>query len=299
MDVKLKVEGHVMRKDPLQIELDLKNNAWLPIFQAEIAIRFVHTSTNKTEYLTIPLSLDVKSVTKNKLDIQFDDFGYFEMTCEGIKILGLFEGQKKIQDRQQIIVFPKLYKVNMWEKYNSNQYEASASEQFENVSQMAEENLGVRPYQMGDNLRQIHWKLSAKNDELLVSIQQQEIQPLYIICLDDTNISSEKRAILVEVYLSIMQSFIESECIILTWIDGRIIEVTTANFSKITLDLVNGKAMGIASNQLSNRIVITANSQNKELAGIVIVLENTKTSPWSITVDHYENDLLELGRHFV
>lgn len=89
------------------------------------------------------------------------------------------------------------------------------------------EVFGIREYADGDSPKQIHWKLSAKLDDLMVKIPSYPIENRLVVLLDNSlpegrDIGPEKRNDLMELYFSVSMSLLKKNIThSLGWCDHR------------------------------------------------------------------------------
>ncbi len=100
-------------------------------------------------------------------------------TLEGLKltfkdILGLFHFTKLIRKKVELIVYPLIRdpkKINFLPNYNIEDYKDQTEKKID------AEYFDMRKYEVGDDVRRIHWKLLAKKNELIVRIPEKN-EPL-------------------------------------------------------------------------------------------------------------------------
>lgn len=298
VNLTLFTEPEVMRKQNSTLQIQIDNNAWLPISEGIIQLLFINKRSNERKQMAIPFSIGAKTSDKLMLNLAFDDFGEVEIISEKIQFKGLFSAEKNIVNERSMIVLPMIYEVEFPNTTMAKLHELNDSQQMINSTELSDENLGIRPYTIGDNMRQIHWKLSAKNEELVVVIPQKFVDRSFIVCLEVEDTSLEEKTILTEVYLSVIQQLVKENQQVMTWMNNREILVTTNNLQHIQHELLKETTMGITEAQDKQLIVITANpnTQQQYKRAMVIVLEHTKTTPWSITPLNFVDELKQLGR---
>jgi len=75
------------------------------------------------------------------------------------------------QGKEEVVVLPSIYEVPI-EISDKNNFLVEEQERFRlsgnGMSETVSEQFQIREYQMGDKIRSIHWKLTAKADELMV-----------------------------------------------------------------------------------------------------------------------------------
>lgn len=298
VNITLLTELEVMRKHNSTLQIQIDNNAWLPISDGTLQLLFINKRSNERKQMAIAFSIGAKTSDKLMLDLSFDDFGEVEISSEKIRFNGLFSAEKNIVDERSMIVLPMIYDVEFPNNTTAKIHELNDSQQMINSTELSDENLGIRPYTIGDNMRQIHWKLSAKNEELVVVIPQKFVDRSFIVCLEVEDASLENKTILTEVYLSVIQQLVKENQQVMTWMNNRELQVTTNSLQHIQHELLKETAMGIREAQDKQLIIITANpnTQQQYKRAMVIVLEDTKTTPWSITPLNFVDELKQLGR---
>jgi Uncharacterized conserved protein (some members contain a von Willebrand factor type A (vWA) domain) len=92
------------------------------------------------------------------------EFGAFEIIFTDL--LGIFRVRRTLDEYIKARVVPRVHNINMADLNNNENLETQirSKKHFEDVSLFED----VRQYQYGDSMKRVHWKLSAKNRELLV-----------------------------------------------------------------------------------------------------------------------------------
>lgn len=139
-----------------------------------ISVPYVQVNNNMLAQFVANYNGDAlsSSITKDetiKNDLEFKLRGNYDFSETTIKITDLFNifsYTKHIKDNNLITVYPKVYELhNIVFRGNGNF--AHAINQKSSVEEPCSTR-DVRKYKNGDNLRRIHWKLSAKYGELYV-----------------------------------------------------------------------------------------------------------------------------------
>lgn len=79
-----------------------------------------------------------------------------------------FQRATALNVHAEVVVWPEMFDVTVTHNVASMEAEMISLTQRLTTNNTTE-RLGLRPYRMGDSMKQIHWKLSAKQDELIVS----------------------------------------------------------------------------------------------------------------------------------
>ncbi|OGF67027.1 MAG: hypothetical protein A2Y62_10745 [Candidatus Fischerbacteria bacterium RBG_13_37_8] len=188
---------------PLKIT---KNNAYRSSYHLHISLQF-SPSVKSGEVFLLKLG---KSENKTLfMEAEFPHRGEYKLV--GASVLSsfpfdVFKSKRKISMQKKIIVYPEIMDVDSNARlYFANNYELS-------VSKRGEGNEILSLYQYGGNepLRNIHWKLSAKKDELWVKEYANEESPKVIIFLDWKRIPPDKREEAISVACSLALKYTNS-----------------------------------------------------------------------------------------
>jgi len=116
-------------------------------------------------------SLSITPFSKKEFifDMECKYRGEYEVGISDIYIedfLGLIKLKYKIPETKKIIVYPKIEHLNKFDVFTSNSFD------FQSFSQGAVEDVNnikdLRSYYYGDSFKKIHWKLTARNNKLMI-----------------------------------------------------------------------------------------------------------------------------------
>ncbi|MCL1924769.1 MAG: DUF58 domain-containing protein [Defluviitaleaceae bacterium] len=159
-------KNEIVKGEETSYYVSIKNNSFLPC--TSVNVKFFetpHIETLHREYI-FPLG------AKKKYDVSFNiearHRGFFEIGIEGIILydfIGLFSFKQKHKKRLQLTVLPRILEVNPISL-------KTATEGIEQNSNFkAEEDYSIvtdlRKYVPTDGYKKIHWKASAKKNELI------------------------------------------------------------------------------------------------------------------------------------
>lgn len=144
-----------------------------------------------------------------RFTMEFGGSGNYSIQLKKIRIYdftGLFYIHKKAGDGCRIQVFPKMREigVQLTERVKNFSEDADVFDEHKPGNDYSE-LFQTRPYQKGDKFRQVHWKLSAKMDELLVR-EGRKPKACPVIFLLDYCQGNQKRAEDANAFLVIMAS---------------------------------------------------------------------------------------------
>ena len=173
------------------VRIRVKNRSVFPVIRCslylEIGNGFFEQKTDKT----VTISLPAKGEEVYEMPLSSGLCGDIEITLKqfGIEdLLSFHEKRKKAGQTEHIYVLPSEGEILDFEQ---NDYAAGLTESTESSAKGSDfSEVGqVREYIPGDSLKDIHWKLSAKKEALMVKERlQMSSQKLQIVfCVDRRN----------------------------------------------------------------------------------------------------------------
>ena len=105
-------------------------------------------------------------------------FDYYEL----VDFLGIFKFKRNIREKKELIVYPRIEFLGKLKIRNNYMSEAHSvlNSKYEDMTTISD----VRKYTYGDSYKKIHWKLTARNDELMVKNYQSTSETSTILMLD-------------------------------------------------------------------------------------------------------------------
>jgi len=103
-------------------------------------------------------------------------------TMEICDILNIFRIKIRNMERKSITILPKVTMLTSF--YAAEKLESNISTAFTTSAKDANSLVDVRKFEEGDALKHVHWKLSAKHDELLVKALERSVLNSTLVFLD-------------------------------------------------------------------------------------------------------------------
>lgn len=154
------------------VKLCTKNKGFRAVARAK-ALLFVEdlcTGTRTKEW--VRLSVMPKGETSFVRMVSFSGTGTYRLRIKKLRLYdgtGLFYGTVKGKSEAQIRVLPKLHDIPVRLSLPVRNFYGESDVYDEHIPGFDHSELfAVREYQKGDRLQNIHWKLTAKQDELMV-----------------------------------------------------------------------------------------------------------------------------------
>ena len=182
--VLLKVNSNMIYlNDTVNIDIDIENNSRIPIGAVRVNVKCVNLYTGKKR--NIILRGDTGGI---KVQYKPDATGYYEFVISRAYVydyLGILLFPIKDMDRhtENTIVVPELYDANVYINNGSaggSVLEMGSKERY-NIT--AGEVGSIRNYNPGDSLRNIHWKLTSKMDDIMVKEEDTLYKDIFVFFL--------------------------------------------------------------------------------------------------------------------
>lgn len=164
---------HVANKgDVIPVTILLNNPTIFPVPNIKIYLTYRNTYSKHKYRKTFLVSLDYRTKTSVICNLTSEYAGNLEITLEGIRLydyMKLFSLKKKQKGELKVAVLPRFYELpenNITEK-NSMIVESdyySPTKCGDDPSEV----FAIREYREGDRPQRIHWKLSRKQDQLMI-----------------------------------------------------------------------------------------------------------------------------------
>lgn len=203
------------QKSDIVIETD--NESIVPVPSCNMELICENVLTKEKKSIPVEHSFWPKGKSKAGLTVSSCYCGKEELKAEQAVIsdpAGLFSRKQKLDVHSAVYVMPEIKEIDIPSEYlDSYDMESYTYSQHKKGNDTGEV-FGIREYQDGDSPKQIHWKLSAKMDDLMVRIPSFPIENKLVVLLDNsvaegTVLEPEKRNDLMELFFSLSFSLLK------------------------------------------------------------------------------------------
>lgn len=176
--IKAKMEYRVLYAEKMEaftVSLKLTNRFIIPIAPAGTIGYFPLRSTSLFEYQNILMSISPFSTVNINFSTPIKLRGVYDCGIEKIEtydFLRLFKFTRKIEQYEKIVILPRKHIISPVRDISSSD---SETESVNNFSFEKNSFTNIREYIPGDPVKHIHWKMSAKQDKLMVKQFEQSI----------------------------------------------------------------------------------------------------------------------------
>lgn len=171
LSISLKIEPNVSKGKITKGTLNMENTGILSVFRLFVRLRVRNRLTEEENELYIPASVLQKSKTKTTFSVCAEHCGYVDLTADTVYLMdwfGILPYKVQLEGKKHMAVLPDTFEPHVYIQVSAEQ-----SEEAENWSQIKKgrdqsELFALREYVPGDNIKQIHWKLSAKKNQTII-----------------------------------------------------------------------------------------------------------------------------------
>ena len=155
--------------EDIAYEVRIINSSPLPIPFASAVTTLPQAGGVRCAKQRLALSLPPFGGYSVKTDVSFRYRGLYEIGVESVDVsdpFRIFRIRKNIHNYSSVRIYPRTLPLDTYEERAASDTPAPFTRAA--ATPDAAEAANIREYRMGDQLRSVHWKLSAKADDLMV-----------------------------------------------------------------------------------------------------------------------------------
>lgn len=228
LEIEIRLPETVQKTDTFRGRASFQNHSFLPVFYGVCYLGWKNTLTLEQGEIQLPFAVGGKKTE----EIVFEGCSRYAGECRFyvkkwncFDYLRIFCRKRRPEKQADILVIPETVKIDTGlltkEAYDMESYRYSAQRSGDDPS----ETFDIREYRMGDSIRQIHWKLTEKLDNVVV---KERSYPVYnsVLILPELFFKgeqqAERRQALAEIFASLAISFLNKRTAFETgFYDGR------------------------------------------------------------------------------
>lgn len=212
------------------VKLIITNACLFPVnrMKALIIVRDVMRGKKKKYWMTLPAI--VRGESEYIQAISFYGTGNYEITLRKLRIYdltGLFAWNVRMKKHSIVQVMPELHDMPVRLTLATKNFYGEADVYDENMPGHDNNELfQIREYRAGDRLQNVHWKLTAKQDELMVKEHSMPKACPVILFLEYRPVKRRKLLAYLEAVASLSFSIMDAGCPhYVVWYDGTELDV--------------------------------------------------------------------------
>ena len=154
------------------VKLTITNKGFLPMTRLEALVTVEDECTGKKTKEWMKTGTVLRGETVFMRSAAFSGTGTYKVRLKKLRVYdftGLFSGKVRAKDERKVRVMPRLHQIPVRLGLPVRNF-FGETDTYDDMfpGQDNNELFDVREYQKGDRLQNIHWKLTAKQDELMV-----------------------------------------------------------------------------------------------------------------------------------
>ena len=154
------------------VKLVITNKGFLPMTRLEALVVVEDECTGKKTKEWMKTGTVLRGETTFVRSVAFSGTGTYKVRLRKLRVYdftGLFSGKVRAKEEQKVRVMPRIYQIPVRLGLSVRNFFGD-TEAYDDLFPGHDNNelFDVREYQKGDRLQNIHWKLTAKQDELMV-----------------------------------------------------------------------------------------------------------------------------------
>lgn len=222
---------HVANKEEdIPISIQVNNPSLFPISNIGVTISYRNTFSNQHKYYKqeFNLSIDGRSSTTATCNLKSSHAGNLDISLSKVRVydyLKIFSLKKVNLGQIKVAVLPSYYELT--EDYFKNRCKMQIESDYYSAIKSGDdpsEVFTIREYREGDRPQRIHWKLSLKQDQLMIKDFSDPLN-CSVVVIVDLGFPKDDNALeaidgLLECALSLSYSFmLKGQIHYLTWYD--------------------------------------------------------------------------------
>lgn len=230
IDAKITMPHTCRKGEAAEGVLTVRGRGRLPVFRADICMTVRNVLTGQEQDMTFTASLTGRAGRQIHFSLTDTLCGSVRMTFRNVRIydmFGIFRKDIKTDMEYRLRILPDVFPIDLrimpGLRSDSESIEYSAYRPGNDISEV----FGIREYREGDSIRNIHWKLTGKCDDIMVRLPSLPVENSVMLMLEtgtgkDEEHSPEVYSAIAEIYITLSENLADSgisHCI--AWYDRQ------------------------------------------------------------------------------
>jgi uncharacterized protein (DUF58 family) len=228
------------------VGLRVENPGKIYLPRVRVKIQVENAANGRKQWVKAEGKVSAEGSTELSGRLKEPEFGMWKAHCRAVHCYewtNFLHLCAKVQDERQVMVFPAVYEINLKVGMRTRLFLSDGEQYDPHVSgDDPSEVFKLREYRKGDRLNRIHWKLSAKSDNLIVAELSMPVGCNVVIFLDGqpSAMSKKESRAYWEIVHSISQELLAQECAhYLVWRDSQFKELLCRKAVRNVEDLLD------------------------------------------------------------
>lgn len=221
--------GVAEKDQPVSVGIEIENRSFLPVSRVQGKLRIRNRFYQQEETMTLQGMAEEKGRTRLTASMSCSQCGAILLEMSELWISDFFRLYKKklpVRGTETLAVMPEIYTASILLQESTRDF-LIESEEYDKkkAGDDPSEVFQIREYRGGDRMQSIHWKLSARTDDLMVKEYSLPIGCAVVLFLDMSYQPENGYGYLdefIEAGIAISQGLLESGCEhYIVWFDKK------------------------------------------------------------------------------
>ncbi|ONK21077.1 hypothetical protein BLX87_23480 [Bacillus sp. VT-16-64] len=208
--ISIETVGTVHKHEEGAIYLRAKNHSFLPIAKVKCTLSVRNLLTGEKRKQHVFFAINAKARERIDLEMVSAYSGCIEVRIEHVicyDFMGVFSTRSEPKAMAQLFVLPNTFLAAVDLSEANVELREGVMTSAVKKGSNSSEIFGIKEYVPGDNVKQIHWKLTSKFDEVIVKELSETVDHSFLILLE-TSISPGRKREAPAVYDAMMEAFV-------------------------------------------------------------------------------------------
>ena len=199
------------------LNCSVKNNGIFPLIGANVTLNGRNVRTGDQSSIYLDAGVVGKKAAEVACVFRSARCGRIELEAGRLQVkdfLGMFKKEQKLDGSSTFTIYPERFAVDVSLSNSASAFSEGDKYSKTQVGNDSSETMGIKEYVPGEPVKNIHWKLSAKTDKLLVREFGQPVIDQVCILLDmsvSERAKAEEIDAVAEVFASVADGLIASD----------------------------------------------------------------------------------------
>lgn len=219
--VHIDIPGNCRKNQRIRGVLRIRKQGLLPLFKVEVELSVRNLMTGEVAVHHLITGLSGKSASELPFEIQSELCGCVQIAVTGIKaydVTGIWKKGFITGAKAQMVVLPDTFAADIQLMPGLLSDNESIEYSGEKPGEDTSEIFGIREYMPGDNIKNIHWKLTGKCDELMVRLPSLPMENSILLMYETSDGADEAAAdrmpqvydALAEIFITLSQTLLHN-----------------------------------------------------------------------------------------
>lgn len=199
--------GQCQRGKSVTIDLHVANTGMIMCPKAEANIFASDIFGNNDTQMRTALTLAPKADNEIGFDMDMPHIGVYDVGLDDMDIydfFGIFKRRVNVDGRYQVFVLPRIFPVE--NIVNNEIVRDVAPKERRTAVAGGTDYMGIREYAVGDSMKNIHWKLSAKSMGYMTKVFESTRELDFTVLIDFASEKQESRETAMDIYDALIET---------------------------------------------------------------------------------------------